>query len=568
MVLARVTLPRYFSLRFINRYVCAMNQAYLRHLTDSETFELTFQYVDPNARLNRQFNFSRQVTEPVSTFTQRVATNIEKIVKKKSKTGPPVGVRVSVSVNGAPVADDTTLCKDIFSDSGNKVVLNVCEQEFKVVINSPWISGVVLPSSILAGFPVYPMKFDSIYTDKAQSEFNWYKSNDRNKWSLVGGGFVYTTSNSDIGAYLKLSCVPKNGDLVGPIAETVSSVPVQAGPGFCPFETRHQFTKEKCSGSTFRVVSYNILADLYCDSDFTRQVLHPYCPPYALAIDYRKQLFIKEITGYNGDIICLQEVDRKVYNYDLRPLFEELGYESDFCIKRGAVAEGLACFYNKQRFKCLQTRRFVLSDELKNFSDIWAKISENDKLSERILDRSTVLQVNFLESVENNEVLVVGNTHLYFHPDADHIRLLQGAVIIKYLEHLIDEFRKKMENKRLSLILCGDFNSTPECGIYQLYTTGHVSEDHIDFQSNLEEAVKVPLHQNLRLSSACGTPKYTNFTAGFADCLDYIYYESGSFDVVQVVPLPSEDELRQHTALPSVVFPSDHISLISDLKWK
>lgn len=47
----------------------------------------------------------------------------------------------------------------------------------------------------------------------------------------------------------------------------------------------------------FRVVTYNILADLYCDSDFTREVLHPYCPPYALAIDYRKQLFIKEIIG-------------------------------------------------------------------------------------------------------------------------------------------------------------------------------------------------------------------------------------------------------------------------------
>lgn len=47
----------------------------------------------------------------------------------------------------------------------------------------------------------------------------------------------------------------------------------------------------------FRVVTYNVLADLYCDSDYTREVLHPYCPPYALSIDYRKQLYIKEIIG-------------------------------------------------------------------------------------------------------------------------------------------------------------------------------------------------------------------------------------------------------------------------------
>ena len=48
---------------------------------------------------------------------------------------------------------------------------------------------------------------------------------------------------------------------------------------------------------SFRVVTYNILADLYADSDFTRTTLHPYCPPYALAIDYRKQLILKELIG-------------------------------------------------------------------------------------------------------------------------------------------------------------------------------------------------------------------------------------------------------------------------------
>ena len=54
---------------------------------------------------------------------------------------------------------------------------------------------------------------------------------------------------------------------------------------------------------SYRVVSYNILADLYADSDFTRSVLHPYCPPYALHIDYRKQLIVKEIMG--KFIVCL-----------------------------------------------------------------------------------------------------------------------------------------------------------------------------------------------------------------------------------------------------------------------
>lgn len=36
------------------------------------------------------------------------------------------------------------------------------------------------------------------------------------------------------------------------------------------------------------------------------------------------------------------------------------------------------------------------------------------------------------------------------------------------------------------------------------------------------------------MGSACGTPQYTNYTVGFADCLDYIFYQDDSFDVEQV----------------------------------
>lgn len=44
-------------------------------------------------------------------------------------------------------------------------------------------------------------------------------------------------------------------------------------------------------------MSYNILADTYTDSDYSKDVLFPYCPAYALDMDYRKQLILKEIIG-------------------------------------------------------------------------------------------------------------------------------------------------------------------------------------------------------------------------------------------------------------------------------
>lgn len=87
------------------------------------------------------------------------------------------------------------------------------------------------------------------------------------------------------------------------------------------------------------------------------------------------------------------------------------------------------------------------------------------------------------------------------------------------------------------------------------------------FPDKEEEIQDVDLKQPFKFGSACGTPKYTNFTSGFADCLDYIYYDTNNLSVAQVIPLPSHEEVVQHTALPSILFPSDHIALVSDLKW-
>lgn len=70
------------------------------------------------------------------------------------------------------------------------------------------------------------------------------------------------------------------------------------------------------------------------------------------------------------------------------------------------------------------------------------------------------------------------------------------------------------------------------------------------------------------MASACGTPKFTNYTTDFADCLDYIFYQCDQVSVIQYVPLPQLQELTYHTALPSIVFPSDHIALIADFQWQ
>ncbi|XP_060536168.1 2',5'-phosphodiesterase 12 [Cylas formicarius] len=558
--------------RNIHRYIYKMNKAYLRRINEIDQFQLSFEYSKELGNVKRSFNFSRSLSENVESLLNRISTNVSKKLykkrNKKSETSSEI-VETSLLVNSEEISS-SSICKDVFVPENN-IILSINGKSYQVLINSPWIESLSLPNSLLATFPVYPSKFETVFTDISLSQYVWSKSKDKIHWLEVACSYIYIPKNEDIDNYLKLSCTPVKNNFEGPAVEIVSNCKVEASPGHCPFERRHRFTKTRLQNKQFRVVTYNILADLYCDSDFSREVLFPYCPADALNIDYRKQLILKELIGYNADCICLQEVDRKVYKYDLHPILSHLGYKSNFHLKGDEVAEGLAFFYNEKRFKLLESESFIFSDHIdKNelFSDIWTRIETNSQLKQRILNRTTTLQINIIKSLEQNEILVVGNIHLYFHPDADHIRLLQGGLAIKYLEHTVLNLRKQYDKERVSLIFCGDFNSVPSCGIYMLYTTGSVPGNYIDYSSNKDEAIEnIDMKHSLQLESACGTPKYTNFTAGFADCLDYIFIEKTNIGISQVIPLPSDEELTQHTAIPSIVCPSDHIALISDLEW-
>lgn len=270
--------------------------------------------------------------------------------------------------------------------------------------------------------------------------------------------------------------------------ECISQCSVEAGPGVCLFEPRHLYTQNRVPSDQFRVVTYNLLADLYADSDYSRSVLFPYCPPYALAIDYRKQLFMKEILGYNGDIICLQEVDSKVFDLDLLPFLKMSEYNGTFKAK-GNTAEGLATFLHSSKFSLVRSDGITIGENISKldvFEDLWKKIQNNEDLVKRITERSTAVQVTTVKAIGSNKIVIIANTHLYFHPDADHIRLLQIAFCMKYVENIHKQTKVELslDDDDISIIFCGDFNSIPECGIFKLMTKQHVEENFIDFHSS------------------------------------------------------------------------------------
>lgn len=75
------------------------------------------------------------------------------------------------------------------------------------------------------------------------------------------------------------------------------------------------------------------------------------------------------------------------------------------------------------------------------------------------------------------------------------------------------------------------------------------------------------LSHSLRLKSAAGYPLYSNYTKEFKALLDYIFVEENKFDVVAVGPQPTEEVLSENCAIPSAVFPSDHLSIVVDVAF-
>uniref|UniRef100_A0A663M7G8 Phosphodiesterase 12 n=1 Tax=Athene cunicularia TaxID=194338 RepID=A0A663M7G8_ATHCN len=195
-------------------------------------------------------------------------------------------------------------------------------------------------------------------------------------------------------------------------------------------------------------VSYNILADTYAQTEFSRTVLYPYCAPYALELDYRQNLLKKELAGYSADLVCLQEVDKSVFVDSLAPALDAFGLEGLFKIKE-KQHEGLATFYRRDKFSLLSQHDIAFSEALLS-----------DPLHKELVLQSTS---------DPSRKICVANTHLYWHPKGGNIRLIQIAVALSHIKHIACDLYPG-----IPVIFCGDFNSTPSSGTYSFISSGGI----------------------------------------------------------------------------------------------
>ena len=552
---------------------------------------------------NRKYNMCRASAEPVGKTLKRIGVSVQKASAKE----PAVEKNIPVALfnpNGEIV--DGELTNQIAWKEGN--VLNIGDSRFLVEENTPLVDNAKIPSVIMAGFPVVPM-VKLKFADKENSHFKWFKQVGANKsrvdasnpsstqaeeereasWVEIGQEFIYIPKIGDIGCILKMSC--KAAGSVGKIAHTwfdvTAACKVTPGPGGTPFDTRHLYTSKPTSDPrVFRVVSYNILADCYIEDDTFRNMLFGYCPKYCLAADYRRQLVLKEIAGYNGDILCLQECGRRLFEDHLNPMMTSYGYAASVKYKPGVMPEGGAIFFKKSKFTLIRENNFLLSESFTNDgcnNELLQRVQAANFFYGKLMSRTMVGQIMILQSVDcpQNYICVV-NTHLYFSPDTPFVRNLQTMIILNVLKKTMENLDLELIQKdsgrhQVGVVLCGDLNSLPDSGVVQLLANGTLPSSHPDWNSPGEKPEQkakknclkmMSYSHKFNLQSSCGSPEYTNYTEGFVGLLDYIFASKKFFDVESIVPIPSKEEVQRYTALPSPVLPSDHIALICELKWK
>ena len=227
----------------------------------------------------------------------------------------------------------------------------------------------------------------------------------------------------------------------------------------------------KPSNSTFRVMSYNVLAD-----SLTQMEEVASRPSYELKYlnwNYRAKLLFSEIKTYNPDILCLQEVDH--HNGSFKECFEN-DYYIYYRKRANGKIDGCMTLVKKTKFIVIEAHyvEFFVSAE------------------DPLLNKDNICLILVVQSLHDGSVLIVANTHLLFNHNRGEIKIAQAYLALKACSALAETYKKQDVN----IIYAGDFNSTPQSGIYEFLRKGEF--DFREIRSNVLSGQKLGAFENTK----------------------------------------------------------------------
>jgi len=349
--------------------------------------------------------------------------------------------------------------------------------------------------------------------------------------------------------------------------------------------------KSKRDDDVLRVMSFNLLAPNYLKNKEFVASVYPYCETKHLEWEFRFPLIAKEIRDIAPDICCLQEVYETKFN-DLYAVFHPDSYMLSFLPKRSigkfskTRPEGCALALRKEAFELVDRHDVGLSEELLKGSvgcESWEDHSWTPQVRTVLENVGTVAQICTVRHKRSGKLLVITNTHLFYHPQANHIRLLQVGKLIEIVNDIV-------EKTGAIPIIAGDLNAqlgTPAirflrendisvddsvwklCAEFEWSRSRNI-EPEAEFEDRLSKRPKtdgVRMHHNMQLTHCFPDLKWTTLCNGFMGFLDHILVGKG-LTPTQALPIPDEDFLKEHYGgLPNRCYGTDHMSVAVDLSF-
>lgn len=217
-----------------------------------------------------------------------------------------------------------------------------------------------------------------------------------------------------------------------------------------------------------------------------------------------------------------------------------------------------------------------------------ADFKKTEDMFNRVMTKDNVAVITLLEHRASGARLIVANAHIYWDPEFRDVKLVQVAMLMDELNKIGNDFAKLparlnlaegydaapayINGTKIPTIVCGDFNSVPDSGVYEFLSRGQLEHNHEDFMAHIYGTyTSEGLSHRLALKSAyshVGELPFTNYTPGFQGAIDYLFYTTNSLSVNGLLGEVDTTYLGNTVGFPNSHWPSDHISILAEFRIK
>ncbi|KAF9474705.1 hypothetical protein BDN70DRAFT_815210 [Pholiota conissans] len=292
--------------------------------------------------------------------------------------------------------------------------------------------------------------------------------------------------------------------------------------------------------------------------------------------------------------------------------------------------DGCATFYKADKYKLVEKRLIEFSAIAMQRQDF----KKTDDMFNRVLGKDHIAIVCLLENILTGTRIIVANAHIHWDPAYRDVKLVQAALLADEVEKIAEHFAKYpppappnlhapptpssessslngvddtsdagstsalddanpsppqeprptaapvyrpppiyTDGLKIPTIICGDFNSVPDSGVYEFLSNGSVPATHPDFMAHkygryTSEGVRHRLGLKSAYAAAGPDLPVTNYTPSFQGHIDYVWYSAGNLAVNKVLGEVDRSYLEKVVGFPHPHFPSDHVYIVAEFRVK